>query len=71
MDSARRFTMHLPARWSWAEQFLAALESQCNVLPPSWATFLAMLRLCAEAGLDQVATIALDGTKMAADAAFD
>ena len=30
--SARRFTLHLPARWPWAEQFLAALTCQRNVL---------------------------------------
>jgi hypothetical protein len=30
--SARRFTLHLPARWPWAEQFLAALTVHRNVL---------------------------------------
>ena len=30
--SARRFTLHLPARWPWAEQFLAALTCHRNVL---------------------------------------
>ena len=34
-------------------------------------TFVAVLRLCACAGLLQLATIAVDGTKMAADAALD
>lgn len=35
------------------------------------ATFVQVLRLCAAAGLVQVGTIAIDGTKMAADAALD
>jgi hypothetical protein len=30
--SARRFTLHLPARWPWAEQFSAALTAHRNVL---------------------------------------
>lgn len=30
--SARRFTLHLPARWPWAERFLAALTWHRNVL---------------------------------------
>ena len=30
--SARRFTLHLPARWPWAEQFLAALMCHRNVV---------------------------------------
>jgi hypothetical protein len=30
--SARRVTVHLPARWPWAERFLAALTSHRNVL---------------------------------------
>jgi hypothetical protein len=30
--SARRFTLHLPARWPWAQQFLAALTAHRNVL---------------------------------------
>lgn len=34
-------------------------------------TFVAVLRLCAQAGLVSVGTIAIDGTKMAADAALD
>jgi transposase len=34
-------------------------------------TFVQVLRLCAGAGLVQVGTIAVDGTKMAADAALD
>jgi transposase len=34
-------------------------------------TFVQVLRLCAAAGLVQVGTIAIDGTKMAADAALD
>ena len=34
-------------------------------------TFVQILRLCATAGLVQVGTIAIDGTKMAADAALD
>jgi transposase len=34
-------------------------------------TFVQVLRLCAEAGLVQVGTIAIDGTKMAASAALD
>jgi Transposase DDE domain group 1 len=29
--SARRFTLHLPARWPWAEQFLAALTRHRDV----------------------------------------
>lgn len=35
------------------------------------ATFVQVLRLCQAAGLAQVGTIAIDGTKMAADAALD
>jgi transposase len=35
------------------------------------ATFVEVLRLCAAAGLVSVGTIAIDGTKMAADAALD
>lgn len=30
--SARRVTLHLPARWPWAEQFSAALTVHRNVL---------------------------------------
>jgi hypothetical protein len=30
--SGRRFTVHLPARWPWAERFLAALSCHRNVL---------------------------------------
>ena len=30
--SARRLTLHLPARWPWAEQFLAALTWHRNVV---------------------------------------
>jgi len=30
--SARRFTLHLPARWPWAERFVAALTCHRNVL---------------------------------------
>ncbi len=30
--SARRVTVHLPARWPWAEQFVAALTCHCNIV---------------------------------------
>ncbi len=30
--SARRFTMHLPDRWPWAERFVAALSAYLNIV---------------------------------------
>jgi len=30
--SARRFTLHLPTRWPWAEQFIAALDTMRDVV---------------------------------------
>ena len=30
--SARRFTLHLPERWPWAEYFVAALSCHRNVV---------------------------------------